>query len=265
LSNKEIKFKAFLDFALSLGADFIATGHYAQRTDRENNVQMLKGKDNNKDQSYFLYTLGQNALKHSLFPLGKYQKPQVRDIAERLGFANYDKKDSTGICFIGERKFTEFLERYLPAQPGDIVNDAAEVIGRHNGLMFHTLGQRKGLGIGGLSHSTEDPWYVYGKDLENNTLLVCQGVDNRLMMTNQLSCSQLHWVDEQIPEISFPATCKVRYRQPDQDCFVTVSDGEAKVTFPELQRAVTPGQSVVFYKDDVCLGGGIIDSASLEN
>jgi len=265
ICNKEIKFKAFLDFALSLGADYIATGHYAQRTHNEKIVKMLRGADSNKDQSYFLYTLGQSALNHTLFPLGKIHKPKVREIAEKLGFANYDKKDSTGICFIGERKFTDFLERFLPAQPGEILSESGEVIGKHNGLMFHTLGQRKGLGIGGLSQSSDDPWYVYGKDLLNNRLLVCQGVDNKLMMTNQLSCSQLHWVDEQQPEEHFNASCKVRYRQPDQACTVTIQNDQAIVTFPELQRAVTPGQSVVFYKDDICLGGGIIDSTSMEN
>ncbi len=265
ICNKEIKFKAFLDYALSLGADYIATGHYAQRTDSELKVKMLRGEDYNKDQSYFLYTLGQKALSHTFFPVGTYQKPEVRKIAEKLGFTNYDKKDSTGICFIGERKFTEFLERYLPAQPGEILSDRGDILGKHNGLMFHTLGQRKGLGIGGLTQSTDEPWYVYGKDLAKNHLLVCQGVNNNLMMTNQLSCSQLHWIDEQEPEKQFNATCKVRYRQPDQACQVRVNNENAIVQFPEFQRAVTPGQSVVFYKDDICLGGGIIDTTSVEN
>jgi len=187
----------------------------------------------------------------------------VRKIAEKSGFANSDKKDSTGICFIGERKFNDFLERFLPAQPGEIISNSGDILGRHNGLMFHTLGQRKGLGIGGLSNSDDDPWYVYGKDLANNQLLVCQGGDNPLMMTNQLQCSQLHWVDEQQPETPFNATCKIRYRQPDQVCSVSISGNEAEVKFPELQRAVTPGQSVVFYQGEYCIGGGIIDSTSM--
>jgi len=263
ICNKEIKFKAFLDFALSLGADFIATGHYAQRINTDPAL-MLRGEDNNKDQSYFLYTLGQKALNHSLFPLGKYQKPEVRRIAEKLGFDNSAKKDSTGICFIGERKFTDFLEQYIPAQPGEIISDSGTVIGQHNGLMFHTLGQRKGLGIGGLSESADEPWYVYGKDIANNQLLVCQGGDNSLMMTNRLSCSQLHWIDEKTPEQQFQVTCKVRYRQPDQHCVVTLTEEGAKVSFPDFQRAVTPGQSIVFYKDAICLGGGIIDATWIE-
>ncbi len=263
ICNKEIKFKAFLDFALSLGADFIATGHYARSTNEGTHTRLLRGKDDNKDQTYFLYTLGQHALSHSLFPIGMLEKPEVRKIAEKSGFANSDKKDSTGICFIGERKFNDFLERFLPAQPGEIMNNSGDILGQHNGLMFHTLGQRKGLGIGGLSNSDDEPWYVYGKDISNNQLLVCQGGDNPLMMTNQLQCSQLHWIDELQPETPFNATCKIRYRQPDQACSVSITGNEAEVTFPELQRAVTPGQSVVFYQGEHCIGGGIIDSTSM--
>ncbi len=264
ICNKEIKFKAFLDFALDLGADFIATGHYAQRIDI-NPSKMLRGIDNNKDQSYFLYTLGQKALNHTLFPLGQYEKPEVRKIAAKLGFDNSAKKDSTGICFIGERKFTDFLEQFIPAQPGDVLSDTGNIIGKHNGLMFHTLGQRKGLGIGGLSESADKPWYVYGKDLTNNHLLVCQGGNNKLLMSNHLKCSQLHWVDEQKPAEQFNVTCKVRYRQPDQKCSVIITETGATVSFPEEQRAVTPGQSIVFYREDICLGGGIIDTTWMEN
>ena len=265
ICNKEIKFKAFLDYAMDLGADFIATGHYAQRVNRDSHALMLRGIDDNKDQSYFLYTLGQKALSHTLFPLGNIIKPEVRKIAAKLGFANSDKKDSTGICFIGERKFTDFLEQFIPAQPGEVVSDSGDIIGKHNGLMFHTLGQRKGLGIGGMANSADDPWYVYGKDLANNRLLVCQGGNNSLLMTNRLKCSQLHWVDEQQPDPEFSVSCKVRYRQPDQDCNVTITEDGADVSFPELQRAVTPGQSIVFYQGEVCLGGGIIDATWMEN
>jgi tRNA-specific 2-thiouridylase len=265
ICNKEIKFKAFLDYALLLGADFIATGHYAQRVNENNESLMLRGLDSNKDQTYFLYTLGQKALDHTIFPLGEYEKPRVREIAAKLGFANSAKKDSTGICFIGERKFADFLERFIPAQPGEIISDLGKVIGKHNGLMFHTLGQRKGLGIGGLQESADDPWYVYGKNLDKNQLLVCQGGDNMLLMTNNLHCSQLHWISEIAPEKNFSVTCKVRYRQPDQLCNITLTETGATLNFPNLQRAVTPGQSVVFYRDEVCLGGAIIDETWLES
>ena len=260
MCNKEIKFKAFLDFALSSGADYIATGHYVRRSDNDDRVQMLKGLDHNKDQSYFLYTLGQEQISRSLFPLGDFQKPKVREIAMQQGFDNASKKDSTGICFIGERKFTEFLERFLPANPGEIYSDSGEMLGKHNGLMFHTIGQRKGLGIGGMTESNDDPWYVYGKDVEKNILLVCQGGQNPLLMNNRLKCSQLHWVAGKAPADTFDAQCKVRYRQPDQACSVAIEDNQAVVTFVESQRAVTTGQSVVFYQNDICLGGGIIDA-----
>jgi tRNA-specific 2-thiouridylase len=226
---------------------------------------MLRGLDSNKDQTYFLYTLGQKALDHTIFPLGEYEKPKVREIAAQLGFANSAKKDSTGICFIGERKFADFLERFIPAQPGEILSDQGKVIGKHNGLMFHTLGQRKGLGIGGLQESADEPWFVYGKNLEKNQLLVCQGGDNILLMTNNLHCSQLHWISDFATEKTFSVTCKVRYRQPDQQCNVTLTDTGATLHFPDLQRAVTPGQSVVFYRDEVCLGGAIIDESWLES
>lgn len=264
ICNKEIKFKAFLDYAIHLGADYIATGHYAKRVCIAGEAKMLRALDSNKDQSYFLYTLGQKALTHTIFPLADLEKPEVRKIAASLGFSNSDKKDSTGICFIGERKFADFLERFIAAQPGEIINDAGNIIGKHNGLMFHTLGQRKGLGIGGLSESEDDPWYVYGKDTQNNRLLVCQGGNNPLLMSNRLTCSQLHWIDEKDAPHEFDATCKVRYRQPDQNCHVSITEEGAMVSFHENQRAVTPGQSIVFYHDDVCLGGGIIDTAYME-
>lgn len=260
MCNKEIKFKAFLDVAMSRGADFIATGHYVDSRHTTAGVEMLKGLDENKDQSYFLYTLGQAQLERSIFPLGSYEKPRVREIADKLGFSNARKKDSTGICFIGERKFTDFLERFLPANPGEIVSDNGKILGRHNGLMFHTIGQRKGLKIGGMADSSEAPWYVYAKDLDKNRLHVCQGVDNPLMYTDALKANQLHWVAGHPPSDSFEAKCKVRYRQQDQACSVKLLDDIATVTFKEPQRAITTGQSVVFYQDNVCLGGGIIDS-----
>ncbi|NVJ49441.1 MAG: tRNA 2-thiouridine(34) synthase MnmA [Gammaproteobacteria bacterium] len=271
MCNKEIKFKAFLEFALHLGADYIATGHYTRRRDGsapegqsdETMVQMLRGLDNNKDQSYFLYTLGQQQLSKTLFPVGELEKSDVRKIAEEQGFDNARKKDSTGICFIGERKFKDFLEQFLPAKPGPIEDDSGSVIGEHQGLMFHTLGQRKGLGIGGMKNSDDDPWYVVDKDVKRNTLIVGQGHDHPLLMSNSLTCNQLHWVSRQSPQSEFRCTAKVRYRQQDVPCSVKpLGDDLWQVTFDDLQRAVTPGQSVVFYQDEVCLGGGIIESIS---
>ena len=268
LCNKEIKFKAFLDFAKHLGADFIATGHYARRADvdvpyGERKAQLLRGVDGNKDQSYFLYTLQQDQLKHALFPVGELEKPEVRRIAAEQGFVTAEKKDSTGICFIGERRFSEFLSRYLPAQPGNIETVEGKVIGRHSGLMYHTLGQRKGLGIGGLKGADESPWFVVAKDLERNVLVVTQGHDDSFLMSTALYAGQLHWVAGAPPAAQFDCTAKVRYRQQDFPCTVSVrGDGTVDVSFPDPQRSVTPGQSLVLYAGEVCLGGGIIEATT---
>lgn len=263
LCNREIKFKAFLDYATQLGADYIATGHYTQIGHQNNEYQLVRGLDGNKDQSYFLYTLGQAQLSRSLFPIGDMEKPAVRELAQKAGFINSRKKDSTGICFIGERKFKDFLQRYLPAQPGDMKTPEGDLIGEHQGLMYYTLGQRQGLGIGGVKTADEAPWYVVQKDLINNILVVAQGHDHPLMQSNTLSASQLSWVSDKAPSGRFACTAKTRYRQQDQACQVTVNDdGHCDVTFDEAQRAVTPGQSVVFYGNENCLGGGIIDSTS---
>ncbi|EIW90470.1 tRNA-specific 2-thiouridylase MnmA [Alishewanella agri BL06] len=264
MCNKEIKFKAFLEFAAeALGADYIATGHYVRRRYQDGHWQMLRGLDHNKDQSYFLYTLAEQHIAQTLFPVGDLEKPAVRAIAEQQGLVTHDKKDSTGICFIGERKFKDFLQQYLPAQPGEIVSiDDGKVIGRHEGLMYHTLGQRKGLGIGGLRDGGDDPWYVVGKDLTLNRLLVAQGHDHPALLSSGLIASQLHWVDRHGPQQICRLTVKTRYRQHDIPCTVTPrSDGRLQVTFDSRQKAVTPGQSAVFYLDEVCLGGGIIDEA----
>ncbi len=266
LCNREIKFKAFLDYATELGADYIATGHYAQIAQQHNQFQLLRGLDNNKDQSYFLYTLGQTQLSRSLFPIGNMEKPAVRELAQKAGFINSRKKDSTGICFIGERKFKDFLQRYLPAQPGLMNTPEGETIGEHQGLMYYTLGQRQGLGIGGIKSAAEEPWYVVEKDLKNNILVVAQGHDHTLMQSNTLNASQLSWVSGQAVSNSFRCTAKTRYRQKDQACQVTlIGDDHCLVQFDDPQRAVTPGQSVVFYNNEVCLGGGIIDSTSTIN
>ncbi|MBI2381094.1 MAG: tRNA 2-thiouridine(34) synthase MnmA [Gammaproteobacteria bacterium] len=261
LCNKEIKFRAFLDYALSLGADYIATGHYARREQRGEELFMLRGLDDNKDQTYFLYTLGQAQLARTLFPVGALPKAEVRVIAEREGLVTAKKKDSTGICFIGERKFKDFLQRYLPAQPGDIETPDGKVVGRHEGLMYHTLGQRKGLGIGGMKDAEETPWFVLAKDVTRNVLIVGQGHDHPLLLSDSLEAGQLHWVSANPPREPFRCTAKIRYRSADSPCRVEpIGEDRVRVVFDEPQRAVTPGQSVVFYQDELCLGGGIIET-----
>ena len=265
LCNREIKFKAFLDYSTELGADCIATGHYAQVKKDDIHFHLARGLDANKDQSYFLYTLGQEELSRSLFPIGGMEKPAVRDLAQKAGFVTSHKKDSTGICFIGERKFKDFLQRYLPAKLGDIKTPEGDVIGEHQGLMYYTLGQRQGLGIGGIKAASEEPWYVVEKDLINNILVVAQGHDHTLMQCDSLNASQLSWLSGVAPFTQFSCTAKTRYRQKDQACRVKINDkGNCHVQFDAPQRAVTPGQSVVFYDNEICLGGGIIDTTSLK-
>lgn len=261
LCNKEIKFKAFLEYAIHLGADYIATGHYVRRRTLPNGkALLLKGLDNNKDQSYFLHAVGGKQIARTLFPVGELEKPEVRRIAAESGLATAAKKDSTGICFIGERRFKDFLEQYIPAQPGDIVTPEGEVIGQHKGLMFHTLGQRQGLGIGGLANHEESPWYVVEKDVANNRLVVGQGNDHPLLFTTSLSASYIHWISGEAPAASSALKAKTRYRQPDQDCRIENTADGYHVHFMQSQRAVTPGQSVVFYDGEICLGGGVIEN-----
>ncbi len=262
LCNKHVKFKAFLDYAIEdLEASAIATGHYARITRQNDGYRLLKGLDPNKEQSYFLYTLGQKALSKTLFPIGHMQKTDIRKLARKAGFENYQKKDSTGICFIGERKFREFLQRYLPTQPGEMRTPEGRYIARHQGLMYYTLGQRQGLGIGGIKNAPDEPWFVLDKDLENNILIVGQGHHHPLLMHNTLEASQLDWCNNQSISGTFQCSAKTRYRQPDQRCLVeAISDNRVKVIFEDAQRAITPGQSVVFYQGEICLGGGIIES-----
>ena len=261
LCNREIKFKAFLDYALMLGADLIATGHYTRRADRDGQSLLLRGIDSNKDQSYFLHAVGGEQLARTLFPVGELEKPEVRRIAEKYQLATARKKDSTGICFIGERRFSDFLKRYLPAQPGDIETTDGQVIGRHHGLMYHTIGQRQGLGIGGLQGASDEPWYVLRKDLQRNVLVVGQGNNHPWLFSSALTCSGIYWVNPvQITE-PLRLTAKVRYRQPDQDCSIEPATDGWLIRFDEPQRAVTPGQSVVFYQGEICLGGGVIEHA----
>ena len=262
LCNKEIKFKAFLHYALSLGASYIATGHYAGKRLQDNNYQLLKAHDLNKDQSYFLYTLQQSQLAHVLFPLAAHSKPQVRALAQHAGFVNYSKKDSTGICFIGERRFRDFLAEYLLDRPGNIETTAGEKIGTHRGLMFYTLGQRQGLGIGGQKKAHQAPWYVVEKDLKRQVLIVAQEHDHPKLLNAKLVCNQLHWVAGAAPADIFAATAKTRYRQSDVSCQVEkLTTDTYQVTFSQPQWAITPGQSVVFYQQDSCLGGGIITTS----
>jgi len=259
LCNKEIKFKAFLDHARQQGADAIATGHYVQSGTRDEQVALRRGKDSNKDQSYFLYTLDQQQLHPSLFPVGHLDKPAVRQLAQAAGFHVHSKKDSTGICFIGERKFSSFLAEYLPAQPGKILTDSGETIGQHNGLMFYTLGQRQGLGIGGQRDANDNPWYVLAKDVKENCLIVGQGHNHPMLFRHSLHAHDVHWVAGCAPASEFNCTAKVRYRQTDQPVTVNVlTDGTLNVEFLEPVRAATPGQSLVLYQQEHCLGGAVI-------
>lgn len=262
LCNREIKFKAFLEYAKVLGADLIATGHYVRRGERDGQTLLLKGLDGNKDQSYFLHAVGGNEIAQTLFPVGELEKPEVRRIAEENGLVTATKKDSTGICFIGERRFKDFLQQYLPAQPGRIETPDGEDIGEHNGLMYHTLGQRQGLGIGGLKNHPDQPWFVAGKDLDRNVLIAVQGKNNPLLFNDWLTASDIFWVNG-APATPLKCKAKVRYRQEDQECTLFIDDdGDNtvyRVEFAKPQRAVTPGQSVVFYLDDICLGGGVIE------
>lgn len=258
LCNREIKFKALLDFALSLGADYLATGHYAQTRENNNEYQLTTSEDTNKDQTYFLYLLDQLQLSKSFFPIGNLQKNYLRTLAKQAGLANYAKKDSTGICFIGERKFKTFLREYLLAQPGNMETPEGKIIGNHDGIMFYTLGQRQGLHIGGQKHADEKPWYVLAKDVERNVLVVGQGHDHPLLFSQQLTCTQVHWISSKNPIFPLVCSAKTRYRQPPQSCQVSEIPGGCKVVFEKPQRALTPGQSVVFYQGDLCLGGAII-------
>ncbi|HFZ9768974.1 TPA: tRNA 2-thiouridine(34) synthase MnmA [Streptococcus agalactiae] len=262
MCNKEIKFKAFLDYAMTLGADYVATGHYAQVTRDENGiVHMLRGADNNKDQTYFLSQLSQEQLQKTLFPLGHLQKPEVRRIAEEAGLATAKKKDSTGICFIGEKNFKDFLGQYLPAQPGRMMTVDGRDMGEHAGLMYYTIGQRGGLGIGGQHGGDNKPWFVVGKDLSKNILYVGQGFYHDSLMSTSLTASEIHFTRDMPNEFKLECTAKFRHRQPDSKVTVYVKGNQARVVFDDLQRAITPGQAVVFYNEQECLGGGMIDQA----
>tara|TARA_B100001564_G_scaffold55663_1_gene42441 strand:+ start:3427 stop:4494 length:1068 start_codon:yes stop_codon:yes gene_type:complete len=253
LCNKEIKFKEFYNYAMNNEYDYIATGHYAQ-TD---NVSLFKGLDSSKDQSYFLHAIDKEVLEHTLFPLGKLEKAKVRQIARENNLITSEKKDSTGICFIGERPFPEFISNYLAGEEGNIINEENNIIGTHSGLVFYTLGQRQGLGIGGVKGASDLPWYVAKKDLKTNELTCVQGNDHPLLFSKELTTRNQFLLVDSLPE-KFNGTAKVRYRQRDQECEVKILDNKINIKFASPQRSVTPGQSVVIYKDNKCLGGGEI-------
>jgi tRNA-uridine 2-sulfurtransferase len=259
LCNREIKFNEFVDHAETLGAKTIATGHYVRSALRDHYIALLRGADSNKDQSYFLHALGQDALQSASFPVGEMRKKDVRDYAKARGFATHNKRDSTGICFIGERPFREFLARYIEHSPGPMVTPTGAVVGQHHGLAFYTLGQRQGLGIGGRADAAGGPWYVYGKDLDSNTLFVLQGHDHPLLHCSSVWIEETNWVAGETPPNQFFGTAKTRYRQVDQRCRIEpTGPATAILDFEEPQRAVTPGQSAVIYSGDECLGGGVI-------
>ena len=258
LCNAEIKFKAFLDHAMSLGAEAIATGHYAKTARVGEEVHLLKAIDETKDQSYFLYRLNQQQLKHVIFPLGGIRKTVIREIAQKIGLPNAAKKDSTGICFIGERPFREFLNRYLPNKPGPIKTEDGKTVGEHVGLAFYTLGQRKGIGMGGSKDGTGDPWFVAKKDIQTNTLYIVQGHEHPWLLNPLLNASQISWTSDVAPDLG-SYSAKTRYRQVDAPCQLSaLTQDLLTLNFDEAQWAVTPGQSAVIYSGDRCLGGGII-------
>jgi tRNA-specific 2-thiouridylase len=271
LCNKEIKFKVFLNYAKQLNADFIATGHYARINKNNNTTYLLTGTDSEKDQSYFLHGLTEQQLENCLFPLGELNKKQVRDIAKKFHLDNYDKKDSTGICFIGERKFKDFLEKYIPNQPGEIITDTNEVIGNHDGLMYYTIGQRKGLKIGGQTKYKHhhNPWYVIDKNINKNQLIVSNGSNNNNLYATKLLASNIHWINQSSAnnnQDNFACYARIRYRQSSQKCWVNTiaKKNHLIVKFNEPQRAITPGQYIVFYLGETCLGGATIEKALYE-
>lgn len=264
LCNREIKFKVFLDYAALLGADLIATGHYVRTRvhsrQRAGSTELLRGLDANKDQSYFLHAVPGEQLAKALFPVGELPKQEVRRIAAEAGFHNHAKKDSTGICFIGERRFSDFLARYIHARPGPIISVEGLELGRHQGLAYYTQGQRQGLGIGGIRGADEAPWYVADKDLVRNALIIAQGSDHPALHHDWLVCENPSWVGL-APELPWRGSARIRYRQTDQPCRVSLrTDGRLLVQFDAPQRAVTPGQFVCFYSGEVCLGGGVIST-----
>lgn len=258
LCNREIKFKVLLDKAIEIGGDYLATGHYCRSSQENGTWRLLKGSDRSKDQSYFLYTIGQYPLSRTLFPIGGMLKSEVREIARKHNLATSEKKDSTGICFIGERKIKEFLSNYITHKPGNLVTLDGTIVGQHLGLHNYTIGQRKGMGLGGEGEA----WYVVGKDIPGNNVIVVRGDRHPALFCDWLTATEASWVQGQAPQFPMECTCKIRYRQEDQPCVITgYQDGVLRVEFPSPQRAVTPRQSIVFYRGDECLGGAMIERA----
>ena len=261
LCNREVKFQCFVERALDLGAEQVATGHYARIVRDSKRYRLLAGADADKDQSYFLHMLGQAQLARALFPVGNLHKREVRRLAREAGLATHDKKDSTGICFIGERPFREFLARYFAPEPGDIVSVDGRPLGRHAGLVFHTVGQRQGLGIGGARGGSGEPWYVCAKDLERNVLVVAQGREHPALYARALGATDVHWIAGEAPALPLRCAARIRHRQPLEPCEVRAAGDGVEVRFDTPQWAVAPGQSVVFYAADECLGGAVIARA----
>jgi tRNA-specific 2-thiouridylase len=260
LCNKEIKFNAFLKHALSLGADFIATGHYAKIRHIDGDTILCRAKDRDKDQTYFLHAVDKEALKKTLFPLGNYLKKEVRQFAKELSLITHNKKDSTGICFIGEKRFKTFLNEFILARPGDIMSTSGEKIGQHDGLMFYTIGQRQGLRIGGLQKGDGNPWYVVDKIISSNELIVAQGIHHPMLYAQGLVSGPIHWLQKHDEELPITCYCLTRYRQQEQPCLISqATENEHCIMFSSPQRAVTPGQYIVFYDKNQCLGGATIE------
>jgi len=263
LCNREIKFKVFAEHAEDLGASHIATGHYAQKQVIDGVHWLVRGADQNKDQSYFLYAITQTQLQRALFPIGALHKPDVRKLAEAAGLVVYAKRDSTGICFIGERRLRDFLAHWLPPKSGSICRANGQQVGEHQGAQYYTLGQRQGLGIGGVRGAAEAPWYVIGKNMQSNTIYVSQNQQNKSLLSKKLEVKNLTWVSGFVPEKQ-RLTAKIRYRQADQDCSLSINEEHGSVAFEQPQWAATPGQSIVFYDKAICLGGGIIDKTDAQ-
>ena len=259
LCNREIKFKSFYDYALKIGADFIATGHYAKVENDDGEAKLYRSKDIDKDQTYFLHEVSSKEFSKTIFPLSDIYKSEVRDIAKELNLNIHSKKDSVGICFVGEKNLRDFLNRFIKFKKGNILNTDNEIVGEHNGSILYTIGQRQGLGIGGIKDKDELPWYVYGKNINKNEIYVCQGVDNRLLYTESITLNNIHWINKLKKFKNLDCLVQIRHRHKPVKCIIEFNKG-FRVMFDEEIRGVAPGQSAVFYKDNLCLGGGVIEA-----
>jgi len=259
LCNREIKFKSFYDYALKIGADFIATGHYAKVENDDGEAKLYRSKDIDKDQTYFLHEVSSKEFSKTIFPLSDIYKSEVRDIAKELNLNIHSKKDSVGICFVGEKNLKDFLNKFIKFKKGNILNTDNEIVGEHNGSILYTIGQRQGLGIGGIKDKDELPWYVYGKNISKNEIYVCQGVDNQLLYTENITLNNIHWINKLKKFKNLDCLVQIRHRHKPVKCNIEFNEGY-RVMFHEEIRGVAPGQSAVFYKDNLCLGGGVIEA-----